>query len=918
MTNALKRLAAAFGLVLLLTLLTPMAAQAAFGIESISTVARNKDGSINLRAGSHPFEWTLSFVVNHDSEGNPDGIIRDLIVDLPAGMIGNPEALPHCSGADFEGQIPRCPGNTQIGTAEIEIKGVEENILKPPVYLLTPPVGVAASVGLSIVNNNSFQEASLRPGDYGVRVSDLTIPNKTIVAVRETIWGVPMEASHDSERVCFHGEVGVKGCASDVAPEAFLTLPTSCTAPLQTTIQVDSVEEPGIFVSKTAQSLGESGTPEALNGCDRPPFSPTITAQPETSAADSPTGLDFHLHIPQTALPKAGDPEGAVTAAAHLKDASIVLPAGLSLNPSTADGLTACSLVQIDLDGVNPPTCPPSSMVGTVEVKTPVFDHPLPGTVYIARQGENPFGSLIAIYIVINDPTTGIVIKLAGKVEPDPVTGQLRTSVRQNPQAPFEDLSFHFFGGARAALTTPPVCGRFTTTSELVPWTAPEGATAFPTNSFVINSAAKGGACPASEAAAPNSPGFEAGTVTPIAGSYSPFVFKLARENGSQRISSVDTTLPKGLVGKLAGIPYCSEGQIAAAIARNGLGQGALEQASSSCPLASEVGTVNVGAGSGSPLYVQGHAYLAGPYKGAPLSLAIITPAVAGPFDLGVVVVRVALFVDETTAQIHAVSDPLPSSLFGIPLDVRSIALNMNRPNFTLNPTNCSPMAVLGSATSLAGQLAPLQSRFQVGACAALGFNPNLALSLKGGTRRSQHPKLKAVITYPKGDYANIAKASVILPRSEFIDPERVANPCTRPQFKEGKCPKGSIIGTAKAFTPLFDQPLTGKVYFRANGGERELPDVVIDLNGQVHFVLVGHVDAVVKKGTEISRIRNTVASAPDAPVSKFVLELKGGKEGLFVNSENLCAKPRRATVKMTAQNAKTHNFNPLIATSCK
>jgi hypothetical protein len=405
--------------------------------------------------------------------------------------------------------------------------------------------------------------------------------------------------------------------------------------------------------------------------------------------------------------------------------------------------------------------------------------------------------------------------------------------------------------------------------------------------------------------------------LSPVAGSYSPFVLNLSRENGSQRIAAINTTLPKGLIGKLAGIPYCSDAQIAAASARSHLGQGALEVAAPSCPSASEVGTVDVGAGSGAPYHVPGHAYLAGPYKGAPLSLVVITPAIAGPFDLGTVVVRAALYVNEETAQVSAVSDPLPTLLAGIPLDVRSISISLNRPSFTLNPTNCNAMAVLGTAISPVGQMTPLSSRFQVGACGALGFKPDVAISLKGGTNRSQHPKLRAVATYPKGEYANIARLSAVLPRSEFIDPKRVANPCTRPQFAEGKCPRGSVVGTVKAFTPILDKPLTGKIYFRSNGGARELPDIVLDLNGQVHFVAVGFVDAVIKKGTEISRLRTTFAQVPDAPLSKVVLELKGGREGLLVNSENLCAKPRKAVVKATAHNGKVHNFESVIATNC-
>ncbi len=559
-----------------------------------------------------------------------------------------------------------------------------------------------------------------------------------------------------------------------------------------------------------------------------------------------------------------------------------------------------------------PENCPPSSQVGTVEVTTPLLDHPLPGAAYIARQGENPFGSLVAIYIVIDDPLSGVIVKLAGRVDRDPVTGQLTTIVQRNPQLPFENISFQFVGGSRAAFTTPPTCGRYTTSTELVPWTAPDGPTAFPSDSFTISSAPGGGPCPTSEAQMVNAPAFEAGTVIPLAGTYSPFVLKLTRENGSQRIAAVDTLLPEGLIGRLAGVTECSDAQIARAQARRGAGEGAVEQADPSCPAGSEVGVATVGAGSGSLLYAQGRAYLGGPYKGAPISLVIITPAVAGPFDLGVVVVRIALYVNEFTAQIHAVSDPLPSILDGIPLDIRSIALNMNRPEFTLNPTNCNPKTLLGSTTSTVGQLAGIQNRFQVGGCNGLEFKPKLQLSLKGATKRAGHPALKAVVTYPKGSgYANIARAQVGLPHSEFLDQGNIGTVCTQAALKSATCPKASIYGKATAYSPLLEKPLKGPVYL-AGGFGYKLPALVADLNGQVRILLKGKVDTDKRQG-----IRNTFEAVPDAPVSKFVLEMQGGKKGLLENSTNICRGSHKAEVRFTAQNGKVASFESPIKASC-
>ena len=898
------------------SLLAP--ASADFGIKSFTVESLSKEGLPSLLAGSYPYAFKVHLEMNQDSEGIPEGTLRELTVDLPVGMAGNPRAVPLCPGAAFEGQTSHCPGDTQVGIALINASGIEET-LNIPVQNLTPPFGVLASVGFNAINENSFQEASLRPTDYGVRVSDITIPTaQQIRSVTEYIWGVPAEESHDPERVCFTpGGVKLLGCPSELAPEGFLSLPTSCTGPLEVTATVTSVQEPEAPVEESAVIPGDGGAPQGLSGCDRPRFLPTIASQPETTAADSPTGLHFALNVPQTKLPQQGDPEGTATATAHLKDATVTLPQGLAVNPSTGDGLGSCSLAQIGLGQPGAPTCPANSKVGTVKVESPAVDHPLNGAVYIARQGENPFGSLIALYIVISDPQTGVVVKIAGRVEPDPVTGQLRTTVKQNPQLPFESFEFDFFGGPRASLTTPPTCGAYTTTAELVPWSTPQGATVTKTASFNVTSSPGGVPCAPTEAQMPHAPAFEAGTAEPLAGAYSPFVLKLSRENGSQRLSGLNTTLPAGVAANFRGVAECSEAQIAAAGARSAPGQGALEKASPSCPPASEIGTVNVGAGSGSPIYVQGQAYLAGPYKGAPFSIAVITPAVAGPFDLGVVVVRAALHVDPETGQGTVRSDPLPTILEGIPLDVRSVAVRIDRQGYVLNPTSCDAKQVSGEAVSTTGQVAQLKNRFQVGGCRALDYTPDLNLQMKGATRRSGHPALKVTLTQPSGQ-ANSRRTVVILPPTTFIDQNHIANPCTRPQFAAGNCPPASVLGTVRVFTPLFDDPLEGKVYFRANGGERDLPDAVVDLHGKVHVIAVGFVDAVTKKGSESSRVRTVFASLPDAPITKALFQFKGGKKGVFVNSANICKVPNIATVKMTAHNNRTQLSDQRIGTSCK
>ncbi len=921
MIDVHKQLSVWVGLLALMALLlVPAGAQAAFGINQVEVAALNSDGTVDLQAGSHPYEFNVNFKTNLDSQGQPAGTLRDFIAELPPGLVGNPLAVPRCTGADFEGLLPNCPVNTQIGYAKVEVAGLSS--ITSPVYNLTPPMGVPASFGFSAAGLNSFSEASLRTGgDYGLNVSDITLPTSfPIQTVSVTIWGVPADSGHDPKRGRDCLNTGCRNekdeicpasepcpLPSDLRPAPFLTLPTSCTGPLKTTIKVDSVEEPGVFQSTSVESLGEGGDPEGLNGCEAPPFEPKIIAQPETTAAGSPTGLHFNLHSPQNE-----DPEQLSTA--NLKDAVVTLPKGLVINPSALGGLGACSSAEVDLHGPGAANCPASSKVGTVKVETPALDHPVPGVVYIAKQGDNPFNSLLALYIAIDDPISGIIVKLAGKVELDPVTGQLTTSFRDNPQLPVEDFDFDFTGGPRAALTTPSTCGTYTTTAVLTPWTAPQGADVSASNRFQINSAAAGGPCVNSEAQLPNRFSFEAGTVSPLAEAYSPFVLKLSRENGSQQLRELNFTLPPGLSARVVSAQRCSEAQIAVAEARKNLGEGALEKASPSCPQGSELGTVTAGAGSGTPFYIQGHAYLAGPYKGAPLSTVIITPAVAGPFDVGTVVVRAALYVNEATAQVTAKSDPLPRILQGVPVDLRSVQVSLDRSQFTFNPTSCAPLAVSGQAISTQGQTAPLTDRFQVGGCGGLAFQPKLGLSLKGGTKRGQFPSLRAVLQMPEKG-ANIARVSVALPHSEFLAQEHIRTICTRVQYAAHNCPPGSVYGKVKVFAPRFSTaPFQGPVYLRSSSNP--LPDMVFALKGPpelpIELTVVGRIDSV------NGGIRSTFRSFPDAPFAKAILTMRGGKKGLLVNSRNLCATTNRATARYDGQNGKSYDSNPpLQSKSC-
>jgi hypothetical protein len=644
------------------------------------------------------------------------------------------------------------------------------------------------------------------------------------------------------------------------------------------------------------------------DNCQGVKFEPIVKLTPTSNQADSPTGMDVEVTMPTAGLE---DPEGV--AQANLDNAIVTFPRGMSVNPSSAHGLKACSLAQLKFHSNAPDECPDASKIGTVEVDTPLIAETLTGDVYLAAQNDNPFKSTIGIYLVFASERDGITIKVAGKLAPDPVTGQLTSVFTENPEAPFSRLVLHFNSGPRAPLINPPKCGTYAIHSELSPWSAVNPANptaaeiAAADSTYEVSSGPGGGPCPGGglEAA------LEAGLENPVAGAKSPFVLRLSREDGSQRISGLEVAMPKGLTAYLKGVPYCPE-HLLAGISGAEL-SGAGELASPACPAASQVGNVQAGAGAGPfPYYAAGKAYLAGPYKGAPLSIAIVTPAVAGPFDLGNVVVRNALHVDPASAQVTVKSDPIPTILHGLLLDVRDIRVNIDRPGFTAAPTNCEPMSIDARVSGELGGVANLSSRFQAGSCSALGFKPKLALRLFGGTKRGAHPRLVAKLTARPGD-ANIAGASVALPHSEFLDQAHIRTICTRVQFAARACPQGSIYGHAEAQTPLLDQPLSGPVYLRSSSNP--LPDLIAALRGPDHqpieVALSGRIDSV------HGGIRSSFEAVPDQPVSSFVLRMRGGKRGLLVNSRDVCKTVNKATARFSAHNGRTATLRPRLVSSC-
>ncbi len=871
------------------------------GDAGFSGAVTNADGSLATQAGSHPYQVDMGMGFPSTTAPNREllavgGGVRDLAIDLPRGLIVNSGAIGlRCTEAQLEnpigGGVGGCPDESQIGTVAVAFSsGGSPTVSNVALYEMVPPPGAPVEFGMELTEGLYVHLfGGLRSdGDLGLsaEISDISA-KVSLLGATVTLWGSPSDASHDYARGSCLGGGGT--CPVERVNAAFLTLPGACGGPIATVARADSWLEPGIFATRSF------GSP-AIDGCNALLFDPTISLRPTTDHADSPTGLEVGFGLPQN-----DDFDGR--AGANLRDAAVLLPPGLVANPSAVSGRGACSSDQIGLasggeapvrfDAV-PAACPDSAKVGSAEIDSPLIDHPLEGAIYLAKPDENPFGSLLAIYVAIDDPASGVVIKLAGRVEADPGDGRLTVEFAEAPELPIEDVKLSLFAGPRGLLKTPIGCGTYTTGATFTPWTSPEGADATRSSSFPVAAAADGAtACPSGEAEAPNKPSFSAGSTMPESGAHVPFVLRLGRNDGSQRLARFETTLPPGLTGKLAGVSYCPDAGVAAA----------------SCPAAARVGTVDVGAGAGpAPLHLGGRAYLAGPYKGAPLSLAVLVPAVAGPFDLGTMVVRVALHVDSRSAQVHAVSDPLPTILRGIPLDIRSLAVELDRPGFILNPTSCDPMSVDAVATSLTGQRAALADRFQVAGCSRLGFKPKVGVRLLGPTYRGAHPKFRTVLTARRGD-ANIRRVTVALPGTELLDNRRIGAVCSAAQFAARQCPSGSVYGHAKAWTPLLDRPLAGPVYLRAS--DRRLPDLAASLGGQVHLDLVGHIDSV--RG----HLRNTFQALPDAPLSKVVLTMRGGSRGLLVNTGGLCTGKRRASVKLDSHSGDFSAADPVVKTDC-
>ena len=919
----------------------PAAAHASVPIYSFDTQPST------TAAGAHPdvgFDFEIG---NRDEDPSPCAChdARTITVHLPTGLIGSVGAFPTCTIAQFASM--QCPVDSQLGVSEDKFnvglgKGgfLQYGGFLASVYNLVPPPGQPALLAFETapVRSPVFIDVSARTNsDYGVDAAVSNIDHAVTLNYNKTIiWGIPAAPLHDYLRFRF-GETSFLSLATadalcDAEAHASTDDPETaqrwCIDSGQLGTEEGSVSgQPGGVPSSSPEvpffqnpttcgeaslttSLGvlayDEGETEAFSpyppttDCSQLTFNPSQSIEPTTPAADSPSGAEFRLSVPQFESPSVPSPS-------ELKAAHVTLPAGFSLAPNVTNGKVTCSDAQARFGTTEEAQCPEDSKIGTIVVETPVLPGPLPGAVYL---GEPKPGNRFRMILSFNG--FGVHVKLPGTVTPDPQTGQIHIDFDNLPQAPFAYFDMHIFGSERGPLDTPTQCGTYEVTSEWTPW---DSALSNQTSRqfFTIDEGPGGTPCP--NGARPFHPGFGASVTANTAAAHTSFWLNLTREDGEQDLASLKVTTPPGFSATLKGVSYCPQAAIAAAEAETLTGTE--ELADPSCPASSLIGEFTTGAGPGThPLYLPGKVYLAGPYKGAPLSFVFITPAVSGGYDLGNVVLREGLDVNPETAQVSTAGAPLPQIFQGIPLRLRSLLVNLNRPGFALNPTDCNPLEVKAEVFGSEAAESTAKQHFQVANCASLAFAPKLTTKFTGSTKRAGNPALKATVTYPKGgSYANIASTAVTLPPTELVDNAHISDPCTKVQFFEGtlpgeRCPPGSDIGFAKAETPLLAKPLEGPVYLRTGGGHK-LPDIVAALNGQIDIALDGHVDQV--KGG----IRTTFETVPDAPVSNFTLTLDGGNKGLLQNNTNLCAHTLHVTADITGQNGKTDNQNPVLSTPC-
>jgi len=899
------------------------------------------------QAAAHS-DWVTSFDFAHETSGATFNDPRNIVVNLPAGFDASSTAVPTCTqaqllatqpGTQF-GRLPACPLASQVGQVSLEVfvpaHSVPEQLTEPVYMMETTSFGVTAELGFRVADVfTQILQVKVRPDDTG-----LTVTTPEIVKVGEahnvvfTVWGIPAAHQHDAQRGAICGGLGEHPavCRNEfgepreagIAAKPFLANPTSCGA-FEATMTAYSWEEPGNVQAASAQA-------GPITGCERVAFEPSLEAQPSTRSAESPTGLEVSLVVPQTW-------ENQFTSAtANLKDARVVLPEGLTANPSLAAGLGACTLAQYESETSSSPPgagCPQESKIGSIEIETPLLAEKIAGAVYIATPYDNepafaepghPGGSLLALYVVAKDEERGILIKVAGKVEPNPVTGQLVTTFLDNPQQPFSKFTLKFRPGATAPLASPPTCGAYGVQAALTPWSAPLEPRLVNSQPFQITQGVHEGPCP-SGGTPPFHPQAITGTQNNAAGSYSPFYLRIVREDGEQELTRFSTIMPPGLTGNLSGIPFCPDAAIEAA--KSPVRTGAQETSEPSCPAASQIGHTIVGAGVG-PVLAQnpGRLYLAGPYHGAPLSLVSITSATVGPFDLGTVVIRFALRINPITAQVEvdaSGSDPIPHIIRGIVVHVRDIRAYIDRSKFIINPTSCEHMHIQNTIDGAGAdftnpadqQPVNVTSPFQAADCASLAFRPSFKASVTGKTSKAAGAGLKVDIAYPvapQGSEANIHAVKVELPVQLPSRLTTLQKACLASVFEANPaaCPAASIVGQAKAITPILPVPLTGPAYF-VSFGNAKFPELVIVLQGYGITIDLHGETFISKKGITSS----TFHQVPDQPVTSFELTLPQGPYSALTANANLCTLTRTITTKKTVTR-RVHGRNKRVKVAVK
>jgi hypothetical protein len=883
----------------------------AFGISEFSGSLSDPSGSELTQAGAHAdLTTTIHFNVlrgtgpegpDEITEGNP----KDIEVNLPPGLVGDPQATPVCTQEQLKGGAQRgqsCPVNSQVGVVSITyyVSFAEHGTtFTVPVYNMQPPLGTPAQFGFNVFGVLIFVNAKVRDnGDYGI-TADLSGISEglDLGGSSLTLWGVPADPAHNAQRV---GPKGELGASSTAPPVALMSSPTVCpSTPLTTTMSTDSWEEPGNFVSSSFDhDAGDA--PILLTGCSRLPFEPTIKVAPDTSQADTPAGLTVEVQMPQDGLL---NPEGL--APSDLKNTKVTLPAGVVINPGQAAGLIVCQPNEDAVGAEGPAHCPSAAKVGTVQISTPLLPDKIEGNVYILPSNPPHLQLLLAA------SADGVNLKLVGNVDLDPRTGQVTATFNETPQLPFTDLKLQFSGGAQAALATPATCGTYATASDFTPWTTPYESDMFSTDTFDITSGPNGSAC---SSQLPFAPSMDAGATTDQAGGYTSFSLLIQRGDGQQRISRLQFKTPEGLLGMISKVPLCGEPAAA---------QG-------TCPADSQIGHTVVQAGPGPyPLVVPqpgqpaAPIYLTGGYGGGPYGLSIAVPVVAGPFNLGTIVVRAAISVDPHTSQLTITTGELPSVLDGIPTDLRTINAVIDRPGFMFNPTSCAPMSFGGTATSTEGTSAALASHFQVGSCQALKFKPQFSASTSGRTSRANGASLDARIVYPTAplghnqasQQSNIAQVKVELPKQLPSRLTTLQKACTAAVFEANpaNCPAASVVGVAKAVTPVLPVALSGPAYFVSHGGEA-FPSLEVLLQGDGVRVDLTGTTFISKKGITSS----TFKSVPDVPISSFELYLPEGPHSALAANGNLCKGELSMPTAFVAQNgAELHQSTPINATGC-